>query len=415
MAAASRDFQVLAKPAGAVCNLACTYCYYLEKERLYAGTAPVRMPEPLLERYIVQQIEASPEPTINFCWHGGEPTILGLNYFRTIVALQRKHRPRGRRIFNGLQTNGVLLDEEWCRFLADEGFGVGLSVDGPAELHDRCRVNRGGRRTHREAVRTFRLLRRYRVNTNLLCVVHSESVRHPIQVYRFLRDLGGTYLGFLPMVARAADGGVTPETVPAEALGDFLCAIFDEWVRQDAGRVMVQIFDEATRPARGIDHSLCIVRETCGDIPVVEHNGDFYCCDHYVDAAHRLGNIAETPLADLLDSAEQHAFGRAKRDTLPRYCRECEVLAMCNGGCPKDRFIRTPDGEAGLNYLCAGFKRFFTHILPYASKLAAERLVPAGAAAHAPATPPERYPGAGRNDPCPCGSGRKYKKCCLNR
>ena len=414
MTAASRDFQVLAKPAGAVCNMDCRYCYYLEKQRLYPDGAPLRMREPLLEQYIVQQIDAAPEPTINFCWHGGEPTILGLDYFRTIVELQRKHRPGGRRIVNGLQTNGVLLDEEWCRFLAAERFGVGLSIDGPAELHNRYRVNRGGGRTHREAVRAFKLLRRHRVNCNLLCVVHDGNVRYPMQVYRFLRDIGGTYIGFLPMVARDEAGGVTPETVPADALGEFLCDVFDEWVRHDVGSVAVQIVDEATRPARGVDHSLCIFRETCGDIPVVERNGDFYCCDHFVDPAHRLGNIRETPLVALLESAQQRAFGDAKRDSLPRCCRACEVRSMCNGGCPKDRFIQAPDGEGGLNYLCAGYKRFFTHVLPYASKLASARLAPAGAAASRPAAPPaERFPAAGRNDPCPCGSGQKYKKCCL--
>ncbi len=415
MVAASRDFQVLAKPAGAACNLDCGYCYYLKTRELYPGGGACRMPESLLEEYIVQQIDASPDPTVNFCWHGGEPTLLGLTYFQRIVELQRKHRPRGRRIFNGLQTNGVLLDEAWCRFLAAEGFGVGLSIDGPAELHDRYRPNRGGGRTHREAMRAFRLLRRYQVTCNILCVVHDRNVAHATEVYRFLKEIGGTYIGFLPMVARDREGGVTAETVPAEAFGSFLCTIFDEWVRQDAGRVTVQIVDEATRPARGIDHSLCIFRETCGDVPVVEHTGDFYCCDHFVDPAHRLGNIRETRLAQLLDSPDQQAFGAAKRDTLPRYCRECEVRPMCNGGCPKDRFLGTPDGEAGLNYLCAGFKRFFTHIRPYASELALARAVPGRIATSEVAlqAAAARNPNAGRNDPCPCGSGRKYKRCCL--
>jgi uncharacterized protein len=211
---------------------------------------------------------------------------------------------------------------------------------------------------------------------------------------------------------------VSPQTVPAEDYGAFLCAIFDEWVREDIGRIRVQMFEEAGRPARGEEHSLCIFRETCGDIPVLEHNGDFYSCDHYVDAQHRLGNIRETPLVELIESPAQKAFGQAKWDSLPRYCLECDVRPMCNGGCPKDRFLKTPDGEAGLNYLCAGFKRFFTHSLPVLVKLAS--LGPdsgheALALPVAPAMPSGEYPHAGRNDPCPCGSGKKYKKCCLGR
>jgi uncharacterized protein len=414
---ASRDFQVFAKPAGAVCNLECRYCYYLPKQQLYPGDASCRMPDDLLERYIVQHIDATPGRTVTFSWHGGEPTILGLDYFRTIVAIQRRHQRPGWRINNGMQTNGILLDEAWCRFLKTEGFTVGLSLDGPERLHDRYRVTRGQKPSHRQAVRAFTLLHRYRIPCDILCVVHDQNVRHPIEVYRFLKDIGATSVGFLPAVGpgTSAIDDVSPCSVPAGAYGDFLCAIFDEWVREDIGRIDVQTFEEITRPARGLEHSLCVFRKTCGDIPVVEHNGDFYCCDHFVDHRHRLGNIRETPLVDMLDSPAQHAFGRAKLDTLPQYCRTCEVRALCNGGCPKDRFIRTPDGEGGLNYLCEGFKRFFHHSLPYAVRVAA--LLKAG-------EPPERLmqevrsedlnarPAAGRNDPCPCGSGRKYKKCC---
>jgi uncharacterized protein len=248
-------------------------------------------------------------------------------------------------------------------------------------------------------------------------VVHDQNVHHPLEVYRFLKEIGATSVGFLPAVWPGTDARdvIGSCNVPADAYGDFLCAIFDEWVRQDIGRIGVQMFEEATRPARGLEHALCVFRETCGDIPVVEHNGDFYSCDHFVDPQHCVGNILETPLVDMLESQAQRSFGLAKLDTLPRHCRTCEVRGLCNGGCPKDRFIRTPDGEDGLNYLCEGFKRFFTHSVPYAVKLAA--LLKAG-------QPPERLmrevssedskarPDAGRNDPCPCGSGRKYKKCC---
>jgi len=418
--AASREFQVMVKPIGALCNLGCDYCYYLDKQRLYPDTAAPRMPDDLLEAYIVQYIAASPRPLINFQWHGGEPTLLGLDYFQKIVALERAHQPAGRRITNGLQTNGTLLDEEWCRFLAAEGFFVGLSLDGPQALHDRHRVTKGQKPTHKQVMRAFRLLQQHRVRSDILCVVHADNAGSPMAVYRFFKEIGAQHLQFLPFVEplRDGSGGVTPHSVPAEAYGAFLCAIFDEWVRQDVGRVTVQIFDEAARPACGLPHALCHFREECGDVPVVEHNGDFYSCDHFVDPAHRLGNLRETRLVDLVDSAPQLDFGRAKRQALPRYCRECDVLALCNGGCPKDRFIRTPDGEPGLNYLCAGFKRFFTHSRPHLERLAAvwragqpmERLMQEVRAADQSATRQ-----AGRNALCPCGSGRKYKKCCLGK
>ena len=420
MAKASHEFQVFVKPAGAICNLECRYCYYLKTQHLYPEDESFRMPDSLLEEYIVQHIDACPGRTVNFSWHGGEPTVLGLDYFRKIVAQQRKHQRPDSRINNGMQTNGILLDEEWCRFLSAERFSVGLSLDGPPELHDRYRVTKGQKPSHKQTMRAFKLLRRYRIPCDILCVVHDQNVHHPTLVYRFLKEIGARYVGFLPVVEPTPDAlrTVSPHTVPAEAFGIFLCTIFDEWVRQDIGRITVQIFEEAARPARRLEHSLCIFRETCGDIPVVEHNGDFYCCDHYVDTHHRLGNIYETPLVELLESPAQRSFGQAKRDALPRYCRTCEVRAMCNGGCPKDRFTRTPDGEEGLNYLCAGFKRFFTHSLPYMLQMAS--LEQAG-------QPPERLmqlvtsadlrasPDAGRNDPCPCGSGQKYKKCCLGK
>jgi uncharacterized protein len=418
MATAAREFQVMVKPAGAVCNLDCSYCYYLEKKALYPKGESPRMADDLLEHYIVQHIEASPSDVIFFLWHGGEPTILGLDYFRRIVELQRKHRPAGRQILNGIQTNGALLDEEWCRFLAAEGFHVGLSIDGPKELHDRYRVTRGGHATHKQVMQSFRLLKRYRIPCDVLCVVHNWNVRQPIAVYRFFREIGAEVLQFLPLVVRNGEGGVSAETVPAEAYGTFLCTIFEEWVRRDIGRIAIQNFDEALRPFFGVEHALCVFKETCGDVVVVEHNGDFYSCDHFVDPEHRIGNIRETPLVEMLESPAQREFGREKRDALPRYCRECEVLSSCNGGCPKDRFARTPDGEEGLNYLCAGLKRFFTYSRPYLQRMASlrqsgesiERL-----AHHLQSEDNEASRQTGRNDPCSCGSGIKYKKCCLGK
>jgi len=373
MVRASREFQVFAKPIGSICNLDCHYCYYLEKEHLYPEDERFRMSDDILEEYIVQHIDASPETVIRFSWHGGEPTVLGLDYFRKIVALQCKHRPPDRRIANGIQTNGTLLDVDWCRFLATEGFAVGLSLDGPQEMHDRFRVTKDRKPTHEQTMRGYYLLQKHGVYTDILCVVNAHNVRFPLQVYRFFKQINAQNIAFLPMVEPQPDteGGVTPITVPAEAWGAFLCTIFDEWRDEDVGRVKVQIFEEAARTAFNQEHSLCIFRPTCGDIPVVEHNGDFYSCDHYVDVEHRLGNITKTPLVELLESPAQREFGKAKLENLPRFCQECGVRAMCNGECPKNRFLKTPDGEPGLNYLCAGYKRFFTHCQPFVSEVAA--------------------------------------------
>ncbi|MFC1817400.1 anaerobic sulfatase maturase [Thermodesulfobacteriota bacterium] len=412
MVKASREFQVFAKPVGSICNLDCHYCYYLKKEHLYPKGELFRMPDDILEEYIVQHIDAFPGPVINFSWHGGEPTVLGLEYFRKIVALQRKHRPPNRRITNGIQTNGTLLDQEWCRFLAAEGFAIGLSLDGPREMHDRYRVTKGHKPTHKQVMRGYKLLRQHRIPCDILCVVHAHNVQYPTQVYRFFKQIRAQYIGFLPLVEpqQDAEGGVSQRTVPAEAFGTFLGTIFDEWISQDIGRVNVQIFEEATRTTFGQEHALCIFRQTCGDVPVVGHNGDFFSCDHFVDTEHRLGNIQETPLVDFLESPAQRAFGQA-------YCQACEVRDMCHGGCPKDRIRHTPDGEAGLNYLCAGYKHFFTHCQPFVAELSAlwrrqalERQVPLRRDTGAKAIPK-----TGRNDPCPCGSGRKYKKCCLGK
>jgi uncharacterized protein len=419
MAKASRGFQVFAKPIGSMCNLGCQYCYYLQAEHLYPKGESFRMSDDILEQYIVQHIEACPDEVIRFSWHGGEPLMLGLDYFHKILALQRKHQPSNQKIANGIQTNGTLLDESWCCFFGEEGFAVGLSLDGPREMHDRYRITKDGRPTHELTMRGYKLLRKHGVYTDILCVVNADNVQHPTEVYRFFKQIEAPYISFLPMVEPQPDakGGVSPLTVPPEAWGDFLCTIFDEWVSEDIGRIKVQIFEEATRTAFGQEHSLCIFRPVCGDIPVVEHNGDFFSCDHFVNPEHRLGNIHRTPLVELLESPAQRAFGQAKLETLPNCCRACDVLAMCNGECPKNRFCRTPDGQAGLNYLCVGYKRFFTHCTPFVSEVAAQwrrqclqEQVPTHRAesariSHEP----------GRNDPCPCGSGLKYKKCCLGK
>jgi len=361
------DFLVMAKPVGARCNLACSYCYYLPKAGLFPQVPMPRMAEDLLETFVRQRLEAAPGPAVHFEWHGGEPTLLGLDCFRRIVRLQKALCPPGKIFSNGLQTNGTLLDDAWARFLADEQFSVGLSLDGPAEAHDRFRVTRDGRPTHAEGVAAFRLLRRHGVHCDLLCVLHAGNVGAPLEVYRFFRELGATHLQFLPLV----QPGGGREAADPDAIGRFLCAVFDHWIRHDLGRTVIQNFDEAFRAAAGLPHALCTFRETCGDVLVLEHEGSVYACDHFVDPEHRLGSLLQEPLADLAARPEQLAFGRRKRDRLPSRCRGCDVLAFCNGGCPKDRLGREPSGEPGVNLLCSAYRRFFRHCRPALVRLAA--------------------------------------------
>lgn len=418
MTKASRSFQIFVKPIGAACNLGCSYCYYLEKEQLYPKGHVSRIRHDILEAYIEQHIQASPDSTIRFSWHGGEPTLLGLDYFQNIVEIQKRYRPAKKRIINGIQTNGTLLTEEWCRFLAKHEFSIGLSMDGPKEMHDRYRLTKQGNPTHQQALHGYHLLQQHGLTPDILCVVNAHNVQYPKQVYGFFKQLKARYIGFLPLVEKQADAenGVSPETVPAEAFGRFLCSIFDEWKDQDIGRIEIQIFEEAAKTALDQEHELCIFRKTCGDVPVLERNGDFFSCDHFVDIQHRLGNIQNTPLIDLLEDPELISFGQSKWTALPRYCRTCDVLAMCYGECPKNRFIQTPDHEKGLNYLCAGYKRFFHHIRPFVKQLAVLWQDQTHEEEH---TPPSARTTLGskigRNDPCPCGSGKKYKKCCLGK
>jgi uncharacterized protein len=369
----SREYQIFAKPVGALCNLRCRYCYYLEKNELYPGRRSFLMNDEMLERYILQNIEASTEELINFSWHGGEPLMAGIGFFRKAVALQKKIIPSGRTIINGIQTNGTLIDEEWGRFLAEENFIVGISIDGPGDLHNRFRRTVDNKPALHKTLEGYEILRKNGIISEILCVVNSDNVKHPYVVYDFLKQLGTKYLTFLPLVERLDDtgSGVSPESVVAGDFGDFLMSVFDEWVEHDIGEIKIQIIEEAARSAFNQEHTLCIFRVNCGGVPVLEHNGDFYSCDHYVDSEHLVGNISSGTLAGFLDSDQQQAFGRIKSQTLPQYCLECEVRSMCNGECPKNRFIYTPDGEPGLNYLCAGYKKFFKHCRPFAEAVAA--------------------------------------------
>jgi uncharacterized protein len=428
-------FHVMAKPAGPTCNLGCKYCFYLEKEQLYPKNSNWRMSDEVLETYVRQYIEAQNAPIITFAWQGGEPTLLGVDYFRKIVALQKKYA-NGKRTDNALQTNGVLLDDEWGEFLAENKFLVGLSIDGPRELHDRYRVDKGGQPTFDKVTRGLGYLKKHQVEFNTLTVVQRHNSYHPLEVYRFLKEIGSRFMQFIPIVERIADtnaSGGTTFAVPGVSesarvsswsveplqYGRFLNSIFDAWVRSDVGCYFVQMFDIALESWLGMEPGLCVFRKTCGDATVIEHNGDLYSCDHYVYPQNKLGNVLEDPLSVLVSSHQQQQFGRNKYDSMPRYCMECNVRFACNGECPKHRFLRTPDGEYGLNYLCAGYKLFFKHIDTY-MRYMAEELRQGRPAANVMDWIRRRDGGEsdgrlpGRNDPCPCGSGRKHKKCCAN-
>jgi uncharacterized protein len=426
------NFHVLAKPIGPICNLDCKYCFYLEKESLYPQVEKWAMRDDVLESYIRQYIEAHDTPVVNFAWQGGEPTLLGVDFFRRVVEIEKRYA-NGKQIANAFQTNGVLLNDAWAEFFLEYQFLIGISIDGPRELHDAYRVDKGGQPTFDRVMRGIETLRRHKVDFNTLTTVHRANADSSLEVYRFLRDNGSGYMQFIPIVERIAHqvteeglrlispdftgaAKVAPWSVEPRQFGRFLCAIFDEWLRRDVGRTFVQLFDVSLESWMGMEASLCIFRKQCGAALAIEHSGDLYSCDHFVYPENRLGNIMESAMAALAGSEQQQRFGEAKESTLPRYCRECDVRFACNGECPKHRFLTTPDGEPGLNYLCAGYKMFFHHIDPYmrfmASELAAQR-APANVMRWvAEEDALARRGKTGRNDPCTCGSGRKFKQCC---
>jgi uncharacterized protein len=438
---APASFHLLAKPTGAICNLDCQYCFFLSKEELYPGSR-FRMPDEVLEAYVQQLLAAHQAPEVTVAWQGGEPTLMGLEFFQRTVALVEKDKRPGQTVAYTIQTNGTRLDDAWAAFFKEHDFLVGLSVDGPRELHDAYRVDKGGAGSFDRVMRGWEALRRHEVDVNILCTVHAANADHPVEVYRFFRDeLGAQFVQFIPIVERA-----TPETLPQanqgwsqrargerplytqaghmvtrrsvkpKQYGAFLIGVFEEWVRRDVGEVYVQIFDVTLGSYVG-EHHLCIFAPRCGLALALEHNGDLYSCDHFVEPGYLLGNILVTPLIELVASEQQRKFGLDKQATLPRYCRECEVRFVCHGGCPRNRFIRTPDGEEGLNYLCAGYKLFFHHVdrpMRIMAGLLRQDRAPSeivrwyaaedARLAHAVA---EARP----NDPCPCGSGKPVKRC----
>lgn len=383
-------FHAMVKPVGSVCNLDCTYCYYLHKEQLLHQPTMPRMSDEMLERHIRQYIEAQTGDQVVFSWQGGEPTLLGVEFFRKVVELQLRHQKPGQRIENDLQTNGTLLDAEWAAFLKKHNFLVGLSCDGPQRLHDLYRVNKGGAPTHAKVVAAARLLKQHGVSYNALCVVNRENAKQPLDVYRFLtRELGVGRVQLIacvePKVFRnvapqkwdaatmpivgtpqarpgTPDSVVTDWSVDPEDWGRFLCKVWDDWYARDYGKVHVDLFETAVAQSMGLPSQRCITAEFCGKGMAIEYNGDAYSCDHYVYPEYKTGNIAQKHWGAMAYGEQQQKFGFAKRDTLPQYCRRCPHLKLCWGECPKNRLVRTPDGEIGLNYLCPGLKAFYGHI-----------------------------------------------------
>jgi uncharacterized protein len=399
-ARANRRFHVMAKPAGSACNLDCAYCFYLSKRTLPGGPGSGHMPDDVLERYVKDYIDSITADEVVFSWQGGEPTLLGLGFFEKVVALQKKHARAGQRIENDLQTNGTLLDDDWARFLKQQRFLVGLSIDGPREIHDHCRITKHAEPTFDQVFAAAKMLQKHGVRFNTLTCVHRYNASRPLDVYRFLRrEIGSTYIQFIPIVeikgfenmapgtwdeARLPmlgdprchpdhpDSVVTPWSVAAEEYGHFLCKIWDEWQARDVGKVLVNLCETLVAQHMGLPSQVCVHSEICGKGVALEHDGDVYSCDHYVYPEYRLGNIRQQSVGDMVFSPRQVKFGYAKSETLPAYCRQCEFLSDCWGECPKNRLLRTPDGEPGLNYLCAGLKRFFAHAVPTAERMAVQ-------------------------------------------
>jgi uncharacterized protein len=387
----------MVKPTGAFCNLDCTYCYYLSKQELLGRPVQWCVSEEVLETFIRQYFEGQNHKEVVFSWQGGEPTLLGIDFFRKVVELEKKYCPPHVRCENDLQTNGTNLDDTWCQFLLDENFLVGLSIDGPKNLHDVHRRDKSGKGSFDRVLRAAQLLKKYKVNFATLSCVNRLTGEHPLEVYRFLRDeIGSTRMQFIPIVEPVGFRQVAPQrwdqrlmpllgvpesrpgnpgsvvedwSVDPDDWGDFLCRVFDEWFRNDLGNIYVQYFDAAVETWMGHVSPLCTQSPLCGKGMALERDGTVYACDHYVYPEYRVGNITERPLDAMAYSEQQEQFGRAKEGLLPEYCRKCEYQFACFGECPKNRLIKTPDGQPGLNYLCSGWKKFFVHIDPSIQKI----------------------------------------------
>jgi len=404
-------YSVVAKPIGAACNLACGYCFYLGKTGLYPETQDFRMTDRTLEEFIRQYIASQPGPVVHFAWQGGEPTLLGRDFFTRVVELQQHYLPQDWQAANAIQTNGTLLDDAWCQFFAEHHFLVGLSLDGPPHLHDRFRRGRRGQPTCDQVLEGLRLLQKHNVEYNLLCTVNAANVAAPLEVYRFFRELGTRFIQFIPIVEFGASGQLSAESVSGREYGSFLTAVFDEWLLHDLGQVSIQILEECFAAWSGFPGRLCIFSEECGRALALEHNGDVFLCDHFVSPEYRVGNIHDQDLGILVQDQRVQEFGRRKRFALADQCRSCPVLFICHGECPKNRVN-------GLNVLCEGYRQFFSYIGRFMQPLV--ELAQAQASLdQVRGRMRQAYTAlwaeTGRNSLCPCGSGMKYKKCCLER
>ena len=410
------DFVVMAKPIGSLCNMRCAYCYYLETDN---GPAPMQvMTDQVLEAFIRNYFDSLPGPVASFTWHGGEPTLAGLPFFEKAVALQKQYRPEGWEVWNNLQTNGLLLDDDWADFLAREHFDVGLSIDGAQWLHDLHRKDASGGGTHHRAAAAIRRLQERGLQPDLLCTVSAETARAGRETYAALRDFHTGWMQFIPIVERDKDGNLTRESVTGEAYGEFLKDVFAQWFFHDMDRTGVQFFSETASVLAGAAPRLCNMQQICGSVIVVERDGGVYACDHFVDQAHLLGNVQTHRLAELVTGEQQTRFGMEKQTGLTAECRACPYLPACGGGCPKHRFGTSAQGEPGQEHLCMGLKSFFRFAQPLLTEAMA--LSRAGQSSRqimdALADRQRKlFSRVGRNDPCPCGSGKKAKNCCLQR
>ena len=375
----AKPLYVMLKPAGAHCNLACKYCYYLEKNNLYQNSHRHLMSDEMLEQFTREYIEAQTMPQVLFTWHGGEPLMRSIDFYKKALALQKKYA-HGKQIDNVIQTNGTLLTDEWCEFFAQNHWLVGISIDGPQEYHDHYRVTPAGKPSWEKVMQGISLLKKHRVEWNAMAVVNAYNAEHPLEFYHFFRDNGCQYLQFTPIVERLTeheDGRtlasladdreipLTDASVTPQQWGNFLCTIFDDWVRHDVGKTFVEIFDCTLANWMGVLPGICAYSKECGHAGVMEHNGDVYSCDHFVFPEYKLGNIREQSLIDMLYGEKQQAFSRLKHTSLPRQCKECDMEFACHGECPKNRFEKDKYGEQGLNYLCQGYYQYYTHVAPY--------------------------------------------------
>lgn len=359
----AKPLYVMLKPIGSVCNLRCSYCYYLEKKELYPEDKRFTMSDQLLEKFTEEYINSQTTAEVQFTWHGGETLMRNIDFYKKALEFQKKYA-RGRRIDNALQTNGTLLNDEWCRFFKENNFLIGISVDGPQHCHDKYRKTYDKRPSFYSVMKGLELLKKHDVQFNIMGVVNDYNVDYPLEMYNFYKSIGAQFIQFSPIVERI-DGEFAPWNVPADKWGDFLIAMFDEWVKQDVGQTFVQIFDSALANWVGVEPGLCVYAKHCGHAGVMEFNGDVYACDHFVYPEYKIGNIHNTSLMDLMYSPKQLRFGTDKYDSQPRQCKACKYQFACRGECPKNRIIKTKDGEEGLNYLCEGYYKFFDHIAPY--------------------------------------------------